>query len=103
MPEILPRPIMLQEFASMVGQDLLVDCDPQPIKLRLVEAAPLRSTDADTAPSFLVVFRSTPEQLLVDGTYTMRRGDFGPAEIFISSLAPPRGAEAGYYYQAIFN
>ncbi|HVR91343.1 MAG TPA: hypothetical protein VHG29_09660 [Novosphingobium sp.] len=103
MPEIMPRNLFLTEFQALVGQDLLADCDPEPVALRLVEATPLRSGSADERAPFILVFRSGPEQLLVDGAYTMRNGTFDPASIFLSSMTPPRDAEAGYYYQAIFN
>lgn len=103
MSEILPRPMVLDEFVDLVGQDLLLDSIPHPLKLRLIEASPLRTITADGRRSFILVFRSVPEQYLVDGTYLMKTATFGPTPIFISSIVPPQGSEAGYYYQAIFN
>lgn len=103
MSEITPRDLLLKEFQALVGQDLLADCDPEPVALHLVEATPLRFGGTAERDPYILVFRTGPTQMLIDGAYTMRSANFAPASIFISSMAPPQGAEAGYYYQAVFN
>ena len=102
--EILPRPMTLDEFTPLVGQDFAVDCSPATVTMRLVEAAPLRDQGTSERPPFILVFRSAPQAMLIDGIYTIRSGKFGPAAIGIGSLVAPIGAEPGhFYYQSIFN
>jgi hypothetical protein len=103
MNDVAPRSMTLDEFVPLVDHDFTADCDPQPVKLRLVEASPLRPSAASLRPPFILVFRSAPEALLVAGAYKMKAPGFGPDLIFISDMTPPPQAEAGYYYQAIFN
>jgi hypothetical protein len=99
----LPRPIALEEFAPLVGKDMLADCTPKPIELVLVEAHPLRPSAFSSRQPFVLVFRSRPEILLVSGNYVMRCGAFGPDLIYISQIAQPPGGQLGNYYQAVFN
>jgi hypothetical protein len=93
----------LDEFVPLVGRTLHVDTQPAAVELVLVEASPLPHAGRRDRPPFILVFRSAPEVLLVDGTYAMRGQGFGPDAIGIGSLQPPIGAEPGYYYQAVFN
>lgn len=102
--EILPRPMTIDEFTPLVGQDFEVDCTPATATIRLVEATPLRDLGNSDRPPFILVFRSAPEVMLIDGIYTLRSGSFGPAAIGIGSMVAPIGGAPGhYYYQSIFN
>lgn len=85
--EILPRPMTLDEFTPLVGQDFEVDCTPATATIRLVEASPLRDLGISDRPPFILVFCSSPEVMLIDGIYTMRCGSFGPAAIGIGSMS----------------
>jgi hypothetical protein len=97
------RPLILDDFAPLVGQIFVADCDPQPAQLKLVEASPLKDYGVVERPPFILVFYTSPEHLLMPGHYVMRCGRFGPASIQIGDMLPPPKAEAGYYYQAVFN
>jgi hypothetical protein len=102
--EILPRPMTIDEFTPLVGQDFEVDCTPDTATIRLIEASPLRDLGISGRPPFILVFHSAPEVMLIDGLYTMRCGSFGPAAIGIGSMVAPIGGAPGhYYYQSIFN
>ena len=102
--EILPRPMTIDEFTPLVGQEFEVDCTPATAIIRLVEATPLRDLGISDRPPFILVFRSAPEMMLIDGLYTLRSGSFGPAAIGIGSMVAPIGGAPGhYYYQSIFN
>ena len=93
----------LEEFTPLVGRTMIADCDPRPAELTLVEASPLRHQDPHDRTPFILIFRSSPEVLLVAGSYKMRTAGFGPAAIHIMQIAPPAGSQGGHYYQAIFN
>lgn len=95
--------MVLQEFLPLIGQWLLADAEPEPIKIKLVEASPWRANDAALRPPFILVFHTGPDVRLLEGTYVLRCGDFGPDLINISDMLPPVGAEPGYYYQSNFN
>lgn len=102
--EIVQRPIHLHEFTPMVGQTLLVDCQPRVAELVLVEASPLNQRTVTERLPFILIFRSKPEVQLVEATYAMRCGEFGPELIYIIPMGPQVGdAPAGNYYQAVFN
>jgi len=100
---LLPRPMVLDEFLSLVGKGFVADCAPRPVELTLVEASPDRHGGLPDRPPFILVFRSAPDALLVSGSYAMRAEGFGPDLIYISEMAPPAGAAEGRYYQAVFN
>ena len=100
---LLPRSMVLEEFMPYVGKWFLADCDPQPVEIRLTQASPSRVLDASERPPFHLTFFTGPETLLQDGIYALRCESFGPDLVHISSLIAPPQAEAGYYYQAIFN
>jgi hypothetical protein len=102
-PEPVPGTMLLEDFTPLVGRTLLADCDPRPAELILVEASPLRHQGFADRASFILIFRSAPEVLLVAGGYNMRAPGFGPLNIHILQIAPPAGSPDGHYYQAIFN
>jgi len=93
----------MSEFAPMVGQVLLADCNPKPAELKLVEMRPLTNRGLVERPPFELVFRSAPEILLITGIYAMRCGDWGPDLIYIEQIAALGFKEPGHYYQAVFN
>lgn len=102
--EIHPRPMTLDEFTPLVGQVFEVDCTPATATITLIEASPLRDMGVTDRPPFILVFRSAPEVMLVDGIYTMRSGPLGPVAIGIGSMVAPIGGAPGhYFYQSIFN
>lgn len=103
--EIIPRPIHLHEFAPMVGEVLLADCQPRPAELMLVSATPLphHPTFIERLP-FILIFRSKPEVQLIDAGYLLRCGEWGPELVHLIPIAQPADSdEPGHYYQAIFN
>lgn len=100
---ILPRRMTIDEFEPLVGQWMTADCNPEPVKIKLIEASPLRHNEALDRPPFMLIFHSAPEVQLLDGGYVLRCGQFGPDIVHISSMIAPFKAEPGFYYQAIFN
>ena len=100
---LIPRSMTIEEFLPLVGEWMLADCDPEPVKIKLVEAAPLKPNDLVTRPPFILTFHSGPDVQLLDGNYALRCGQFGPDLVFISSLMRPANSDAGFYYQAVFN
>lgn len=103
--DIIPRAIHLHEFAPMVGQVLLADCQPRPAELVLVSATPLprHATVIERLP-FTLIFRSKPEVQLVEAAYRLRCGEWGPEFVHIIPMARPMDADIpGQYYQAVFN
>lgn len=101
--QILPRSMTLDEFSGLVGEWFLADCEPEPVKIRLLEATASRPNDMASRPPFVLVFYTPPTARLLDGGYVLRCGQFGPDLVHINSLMPPANAEPGFYYQAIFN
>ncbi len=88
----------------MVGQVLLADCQPRPAELTLVEASPLNQRAVTERLPFILVFRSKPEVQLVESSYTLRCGEFGPELVYIIPMGPQIGdSTPGNYYQAVFN
>ena len=102
-PSLLPRPMQIEEFTPLVGRTLVADCDPRAAELTLVEASPLRHGIEGNRPPFILIFRSSPDVLLVAGSYTIRAEEFDPAIIEIAQISPPPASSEGHYYQAIFN
>lgn len=97
------RPIGIEEFLPLVGRMFDVDCTPNTVAIKLIDAMPSRPSGIPDHLPFSLTFYSTPDTLLVDGMYTMKCGSFGPDIIFINAIAAPFRAEPGYYYQATFN
>lgn len=102
-PEILPRPMVLEEFAPLVGSAFIAHCDPDEVELALIEATALKDRGVTDRPPFILIFRTPPEVMLVEGSYVMRCGPWGPDRISIWPTIAPHRAEPGYYYQAVFN
>lgn len=102
-PEIAFRPMILDEFTPLLGRVFTADCEPKSVKLTLVEAYPLRASLTTIRPPFILIFYTPPEVLLVDGIYALRCGSWGPDHISIGSTLAPPEADAGHYYQAVFN
>jgi hypothetical protein len=100
---IIPRSMTIEEFLPLVGEWMLADCAPEPVKIKLIEAAPLKPNDLAPRPPFILTFYSGPDAHLLDGSYALRCGQFGPDLVFISSLMRPANADEGFYYQAVFN
>lgn len=100
---LLHRPMVLEEFLPLVGSWLLADCEPELVKIKLIEASPFRPNSTMPRPPFILVFYTGPDTRLLEGTYTLRSGEFGPDLVYLSDMLPPIGADAGYYYQANFN
>ena len=100
---ILPRQMTIDEFEPLVGQWLLADCEPETVKIKLIDAKLLKPNEMAERPPFILVFHTPPHVQLLDGGYVMRCGQFGPDIIYMSSLLRPAGAEEGFYYQAVFN
>lgn len=93
----------IDEFIPLVGEWMLADAEPEPVKIRLIDAKPLKPNEIALRPPFILTFYSTPQCQLLDGSYVLRCGQFGPDIVHISSLIAPQNAEQGFYYQAIFN
>lgn len=100
---VLPRSMTIDEFAPLVGEWLLADAEPEPVKIRLIEAKLLQPNAIAVRPPFILIFYTPPQCQLLDGGYVLRCGQFGPDIVYISSLIAPPGAEQGFYYQAVFN
>jgi hypothetical protein len=101
--DLVPRPMFLHEFAPMVGQFLLADCDPNPVELKLTEARPLPNRAQIERPPFLLMFRTAPQIVLVAGLYAMKCGEWGPDLIYIEQTFSPDPKDDGNFYQAVFN
>jgi hypothetical protein len=102
-PDLLPRPMTLDEFTPMVGQALLADCNPKPVELKLTAARPLPKHGPVARHPFILIFRTPPEIVLVAGIYAMRCGEWGPDLIYIEEMAAPDLTDKGHFYQAVFN
>ena len=101
--EIAFRTMLLDEFIPLVGQAFTAECEPTAVEITLIEATALRPNSMAPRPPFILIFRTPPEVFLVEGSYILRCGRWGPDRISIwPTLAPPDGA-AGHYYQAVFN
>ncbi|MFM5894147.1 MAG: DUF6916 family protein [Novosphingobium sp.] len=100
---VLHRPMVLDEFAPLVGHRFVAHCDPAVVELTLLEASPLKDRGLTERPPFILMFHTPPEAMLVEGSYVMRCGAWGPDRISISPTLAPLQADPGYYYQAVFN
>ncbi|WP_423605578.1 DUF6916 family protein [Sphingomonas sp. MS122] len=101
--ELLPRPMVLEEFTPLVGKAIRVDCAPKSVDITLMEATALADRGAAPRPPFILIFHSDPKVRLVSGTYALRSGSFGPALVYLEDVVPPMNALPGHYYQAVFN
>ena len=101
-PGPLHRAIAIDEFAPMVGQTLIAECNPRPVELVLASLHPYPRRMSARIP-FTLVFRSSVDVQLVAGMYSLRCGDFGPEIIYLEPMMPPRERVPGNYYQAVFN
>lgn len=97
------RPMLLEEFTPLLGRAFTADCEPKSVDLTLVEAYPGRTGLKDIRPPFSLIFHTPAEILLLDGTYTLRCGKWGPDRIFITAIMAQPDADPGHYYQAVFN
>ncbi|URW74898.1 hypothetical protein M9980_10010 [Sphingomonas donggukensis] len=101
--EILPRPMVLEEFTPLLERVFRAHCVPKDIDLTLVEAYPLKDRGLVTRPPFTLIFHSDATALLSPGIYTLRSGSFGPAAIYLEATTRMPHAPTGHYYQAVFN
>ena len=102
-PDLLPRPMTLDEFTPMIGQTLLCDCNPKPVEIKLTAARPLPHRRPAQRHPFILIFRTPPEIVLVAGIYAMRCGEWGPDLVYIEEMAAPDLIDKGHFYQAVFN
>lgn len=93
----------IDEFEPLVGEWLLADCVPDSVKIKLIEATPLKQQPGIDRPPFILIFFTPPHIHLIDGGYVLRCGEFGPDIVHILSMTPPPNADDGFYYQAVFN
>lgn len=100
---ILPRTMLIEELAPLVGRSMRVHCTPDDVDIDLVEVTALKDHGNPLRPPFMAVFRSDAMVQLLPGIYTMRSGNFGPAAIYLENMNPPIGGPAGHYYQSVFN
>jgi len=100
---ILARPMVLEEFLPLVGKQFIAHCEPDEVAIQLIEASPLRDQGVTQRPPFILIFHTPPTAMLVDGSYVLRCGKWGPDRISIWSTLAPARSEPGYYYQAVFN
>ncbi len=101
--EILPRPMVLEDFEPHLDALFTADCAPKNVDLTLVEAYPLKNHAQLDRPPFMLIFHSDPSALLLEGLYVLRAAAFEPAAVHIAPTTPAPGALPGYYYQAVFN
>ena len=101
--ELLPRPMLLEEFTPYVGKAMRVDCEPRNVDITLVEATALKDQGATLRPPFILIFHSDPKVQLSPGIYTLRSGNFGPDLVYLEGVITPYNAAPGNYYQAVFN
>ncbi len=101
--EVAFRPMLLEEFTPLIGRVFTADCEPKAVEITLVEAYPLRQSRMDLRPPFMLIFHTPVEVFLVEGTYTLRCGRWGPDRISIWHTMTPPDGESGQYYQAVFN
>ena len=100
---VVHRPMFLEEFLPLVGQQFITHCEPAGVEIRLIEASPLRDHGITERPPFILIFHTPPEAMLVEASYVMRCGKWGPDRISIWPTLAPARSEPGYYYQAVFN
>lgn len=102
---LLPRPMYIEEFLPLKGQTFEADCDPRSVPLVLSDILPAIQSAGVARQSFILLFTSAPDALLVPGMYRMKTKGFGPEIIYIERTTPPNAANSfdGYYYQAVFN
>jgi hypothetical protein len=101
--ELIPRPMVIEEFQPHVGKLFRLDCEPRNVDITLVSVTPLTNHRPSMRPPFLLMFHSDPMVQLGTGIYTMRSGSFGPDMVYIEQTMPPPDAFPGHYYQAVFN
>ena len=102
--EILPRPMVLEEFTPLVGKTIIAECLPKDAELELIEASPLKDYGLVERPPFILIYQSDPKVQLQAGTYALRCGsNFGPAAVYLEPMTPAPGAQPGNYYQSVFN
>lgn len=99
-----PRSMVLSEFAPLVGHNFRVNTSPDELEIDLVEAKAMQPNSMAERPPFLLIFRSSPDAVLMAGSYVMKAKGFGPDLIYISQTNPPPGDRSGHhFYQAVFN
>lgn len=102
--ELLPRPMVIDEFQPHVGKMFRLDCEPRNVDITLISATSLVNHRPSMRPPFLLMFHSAPHVQLAAGIYTMRCGTaFGPDLVYLEQTMPPPDSAPGNYYQAIFN
>jgi hypothetical protein len=101
--ELIPRPMVIEEFTPHVGKLFRLDCEPDNVDITLISATPMTNHRISMRPPFLLMFHSDAMVQLGTGIYAMRSGSFGPDLIYIEQTMPPPDSPPGNYYQAVFN
>lgn len=96
----LDRLLTAEDFAPWVGAAFNAATMPEPVSIQLVRITPLRVSSLAHRAGFSLFFRSRPDVLLMDGTYSMRCGRFGPLDIHLTAVMSPPGEQL---YEAVFS
>jgi hypothetical protein len=89
-----------EDFEPWVGRAVTVAADPEPVAIQLLRVVRKPASPIALRMPFSLIFGSTPDILLVDGTYSMKCGSRGPYEIFMVPIVSPPGQRL---YEAVFN
>ncbi len=101
--ELLPRPMVIEEFQPHVGKLFRLDCEPDNVDITLISATALTNHRPLLRPPFVLMFHSDTMVQLGTGIYAMRCGSFGPDLVYIEQTMQPPDSPPGNYYQAVFN
>ncbi len=96
----LDRLLTAEDFAPWVGADVHGGRHPEPVYIQLAQITPLRVSSLAYRDGVQPVLPSRPDVLLVDGTYAIRCGRFGPLDIHLTAVISPPGEQI---YEAVFN
>jgi hypothetical protein len=94
--------LTVDSFQPHTGKEFLIENSPEPVKLRLISAQSSKAASPSQGMRlpFSLIFKSTAQQLLAQGTYSLAHEQFGKVDIFIV----PVGQDAEEIsYQAVFN
>jgi len=100
LPDLGPL-LTAADFEPHVGKIFVVEAQPKPLEIRLEKIVYGRDDLVVTRPSFMLIFTSPWNALLLSAVYRMQPDGGRPVEMFLIPTQTAAGDRR--YYHAVFN
>ncbi len=96
----MSQPLTIETFKPLLNEEFVLETPPTTFVLSEVKAMSENEDEASRKVSFALLFLTTKEANLPQGTYILNNAKLGTVEIFMVPIGPNK---EGMRYEAIFN